>query len=101
MQHKTRSFGPFRSSITSALPRPEAGRMEKHHGFCRQLQMPSSAEGRLQNLCLFQPAGGGKKRAERNFTAAVLAQSAVGKFAAQRGWPLGDKGGHPGSRAMA
>src|SRR5262249_4376639 len=63
--------------------------------------MPSSAEGRVKNLCLFQPSGGGEKRLERNFAAAVFAQSAVGKFAAQRGWPGGYQGGYPGGRAMA
>src|SRR5215472_13682074 len=91
-------FWAISVSMTSALPRPKTGRLEKHHGFRRQLQMPSPAEGRLQNLCLFQPSGGGEKRAEGNFAAAFLPQSAVGKFAAQRRWTLGDKLGYPGSR---
>ena len=63
--------------------------------------MLKAAQGRLQDLRLLQPAGGGKERPEGDFAAAVLAQGAAREYAAQRGWPLRHQGGHPGGRAMA
>ncbi len=48
-----------------------------------------------------QPAGGGEERLEGDFAAAVFAQGAAGKSAAQRGRPRRHQAGHPGRRAMA
>ncbi len=100
--HRQRSVGAcFGNKLPPLCPGARPEEWEKNHGFARQLQVPAAAQGGLQDLRLLQPSGGGKERPQRDFAAAVLAEGAVGKPAAQRRRPLGIERGHPGRRAMA
>ena len=70
-----------RANMPKPNPSPDEGRPHEPG----QLQIPQNPQGRQQDLCLFQPHGGGKERAQGHFEAALFDEGAAGKSAALRG----------------